>query len=138
MRRAALFSVLCLLGLVGAPACDDGDGPEATLTVANDSDFVIDELRVTEIDNPDFGPNLVGPELLFPGEEILIGVECDFYDILIVDETGLGCELFGVELCFEDEIFIIDNRTLEDCDFPASEARKIPRPAASAPRRREP
>lgn len=119
MKRAFLSLVFAFLPLALAPACiiETDDDPEASLTLVNESDFVIDEFRVTPTGDPDFGPNLVGPELLFPGEEITVFLDCDVYDVLVVDETGLGCELIGVDLCFRDEFFFIDNTALEDCDF---------------------
>lgn len=95
-------------------ACDDDDDliiEESTLLVVNESDFVIEELYVTDVGNPSFGPNLLAGDALFPGEEILLGVTCDFYDVLIVDEDGVECEIDAIDLCLNDATFVINNDT---------------------------
>ena len=85
--------------------------PGASLLVVNESDFVIEEIYLTEVDNPDFGPNLLRGDVLFPGEELLLGVSCDFYDALLIDEEGVECEVFGIDLCLNDATWIIRNNT---------------------------
>ena len=49
--------------------------------------------------------------MLFPDEEILLGVSCDFYDALVVDEEGVDCELLDLDLCFNDATWVIQNDT---------------------------
>lgn len=94
-------------------ACTDDDGfiEDASLLVVNQSDFVITDIFLTEVDNPDFGPNLLFGDVLFPGEELLLGVDCDFYDALVIDEDGVECRLYGLDLCFNDATWIIRNNT---------------------------
>ena len=85
--------------------------PGASLAVVNDSDFTIYEIYLTESDNPDWGPNLLRGDVLYPDEEIVLGVPCDFYDALIVDEDGVECEVQGLDLCLNDATWIIRNNT---------------------------
>lgn len=99
-----------------ASGCTDDDGevgdiPDASLRVVNDSDFVIEEIYLTEIDNPDWGPNLLRGDVLFPDEDLTLGVACDFYDALIVDEDGVDCELHDLDLCLNDADWVIRNNT---------------------------
>lgn len=89
----------------------DNGGSDATLEVRNSSDFIIDELFLTEVDNPDWGPNLLGGDGLFPEESIVLGVNCDFYDALIVDEDGVECELHDLDLCLNDALWVLTNNT---------------------------
>ena len=84
---------------------------DATLTVFNESDFAVVELYLTEIDNPDYGPNLLGGDVLLPGEILTLGVDCDFYDALLIDEDGVQCELFDLDLCLNDAEWVIRNNT---------------------------
>lgn len=118
MKRA--LAAVCLLLAVGASGCiivdDDSD---SSLTIRNFSDYALAEIHVTETDNPDYGPNLVGGDLLLPGEEIVVFLDCDVYDALVVDEDGFGCEIFDLDLCFDDAVWDITNGTLNNCSFAA-------------------
>ena len=103
------------------------DDSDSTLLVVNDSDFVIEDLFLTEVDNPNWGSDLLGSDALFPDEEIVLGVDCDFYDVLVVDETGLECEINDIDLCFNDATWVITNNT---CDvFSAAAAANEEAPA---------
>lgn len=107
---AALLAPVWSLALAG---CDDDGvaGDDASLLVVNESDFAITELYLTEVDNPDWGPNLLGFDALLPGEDFLLGVDCDFYDALLIDEDGVECELVGIDLCLNDADWVIRNNT---------------------------
>jgi hypothetical protein len=114
--RLALPLAFALTALTGACSSDD-DPADATLTVINDSDFVIEELFVTDVDASGWGPNLLAGDILLPGEEaLLFDIPCGLYDALLVDEFGDQCELLSVELCFNDATWVIDNNT---CDIAA-------------------
>lgn len=104
---APLFAISCL----AACTSDSDSGDDATLLVTNESDFVITDIYLTEVDNPDYGPNLLGNDVLLPGEDFLLGVDCDFYDALIIDEDGVECEIFDIDLCLNDADWIIRNNT---------------------------
>ncbi|HVK83469.1 MAG TPA: hypothetical protein VM513_05145 [Kofleriaceae bacterium] len=107
--------LVLLLALCAATACSSDDTilvePGASLLVVNDSDFTIIDVRLTPVDNPSFGANLLRGDVLFPGEELLLGVPCDFYDALVVDEDGIECRLFDLDLCFNDATWVIRNNT---------------------------
>jgi hypothetical protein len=92
---------------------DDGD---SSITVENRSSFLIEEIRVTEIDSTNWGPNLLGGDILRPQESLTILVDCDIYDVLIVDDTGLECILFDLDLCFDDAVWVITNGELAACE----------------------
>ena len=79
--------------------------------MTNNSDFEITDLRVTQVDNPDFGDNLLSDGPLQSGETITIKVSCDTYDAELIDETGVTCELHGVDLCLNSSDWVIDNNT---------------------------
>ena len=115
MLRTRFLTLAGLLTLTAAaPGClivtdDDGD---ATLEVVNESDFVIEELYLTEVDNRDWGPDLLRGDVLFPDESIvLVDIECDFYDAQMIDETGAVCEVYEVDLCLNDAVWVVRNNT---------------------------
>lgn len=89
---------------------DDDDGPDATLTVTNRSDFAIVELYVTQVDNDSWGPNLLSRDLL-PDEQTTIGVACDTYDAKLIDESNVDCRVHDIDLCLNDADWVIRNDT---------------------------
>jgi hypothetical protein len=114
MLRTRFLTLAGLLTLgATAPGClivtDDDD---ASLEVVNESDFVIEELYLTEVDNRDWGPDLLRGDVLFPDESIvLVDIECDFYDAQMIDETGAVCEAYELDLCLNDAVWVIRNNT---------------------------
>ncbi|MFN0253618.1 MAG: hypothetical protein ACKV2T_42515 [Kofleriaceae bacterium] len=108
------FLAPALLALVtAAGGCViSGDGvADATIEVANDSNYIIDELYLTDVNSSSWGRNLLGGDGLFPDESIVIGVECGFYDALLVDESGVQCEVLDLDLCLNDALWVINNNT---------------------------
>ena len=81
------------------------------LSVVNSSDVTIEELYVTDIGSPTWGPNLLGNVPLLPDETITINVQCGTYDSLLVDETGADCQLSSIRLCADDATWVITNST---------------------------
>jgi hypothetical protein len=112
MLTHRLLTPILAASLSFAVGCsDDDDIADASLLVVNESDFAISELYLTEIDNPDWGPNLLRGDVLLPDEELLLGVNCDFYDALLIDEDGVECEVFDLDLCLNDATWVIRNNT---------------------------
>ena len=105
-----------LATLAFAPGClivtDDDD--DASLEVINLSDFTIEELYLTEVDNPNWGPDLLRGDVLYPDESIvLVDIACDFYDAQMVDETGAMCTVREIDLCLNDAVWEVRNNTCE-------------------------
>lgn len=97
---------------LGAGCAVQGDGiADATLEVANDSDFVIEELYLTDVNSSSWGANLLRGDVLFPDESIVLAVDCGYYDALLVDEDGVDCELYDLDLCLNDALWVINNNT---------------------------
>ncbi|MGE0871024.1 MAG: hypothetical protein AB7P03_20840 [Kofleriaceae bacterium] len=121
MLKQHVLASVCVsalaLPLLGCSDDDDdgifipSPGDDASLLVVNDSDFVIEQIYLAAIDDPSYGPNLLGGDVLFPGEQLELGVSCDFYDALVIDEQGVECELFGLDLCANDATWVINNNT---------------------------
>lgn len=106
---------LAVLVACAAASCGD-DGfitvePNASVLVVNDSDFTIVDVQLAPAGFPELGENLLRGDVLFPGEELLLGVPCDVYDALVVDEDGVECRLYDLDLCFDDATWVIRNNT---------------------------
>ncbi|HEY0193577.1 MAG TPA: hypothetical protein VGC42_20815 [Kofleriaceae bacterium] len=124
-HRRILASLLALAGTFVLGAC----GSDASLRVSNQSDFEITDLYLTQVDNPDYGPNLLDDGGLQPDEDITISVDCDTYDVKLIDETGVSCELHAIDLCLNDSDWVITNDT---CDAFQNVAKKQAQAKAQA------
>jgi hypothetical protein len=133
-RAAAALAALALS--VSCATEVRGSISASSLEVINDSDYAIIELYITEVDNPDYGPNLLAGDALFPGESIFVPLRCNFYDVLIVDDDGVACELFDVDTCLNNAQFVIRNNTCTVFDATTGEAVKSA-PKATAPKATE-
>jgi hypothetical protein len=112
MQNLRYFAcVVAALGGLAVAGCSSSNGPDASLHVQNSSDFSIVEIRVTSVGSTTWGPNLLGGDILAPGESLTIDVTCGTYDALLVDESGVDCQLHSVDLCFGDASWIIRNNT---------------------------
>ncbi len=110
--KAALIALVLF-----AQACIIVSDDDASLTVINDSDYLIYELYVAPIDSSFWGENLLAGDVLVPDSRITIyDLSCDYYDVLAVDEFETDCILEDIYLCLDDDAWVIDNTTLAICD----------------------
>ena len=80
-----------------------------TFTVVNKSEYAINNIYISHVDEDKWGEDLLGSnELLHPGESIEVEVDCDSYDVKLVDEDGITCELAAVNICAADTWVIGD------------------------------
>jgi hypothetical protein len=91
---------------------------DSTLTVRNSSNYVIDEINLAPPTSRTWGPNLLGNDVLFPGEELfIVEIDCGEYDLRIRDELGAECIIERLDLCFSDGLWVIDDQQLAICDL---------------------
>lgn len=109
-RTFALAAFLAISGLA-APGCIIVADDDSTLTIDNQSDFFLDEIRLAEVDSLDWGPNLAPSAGLAPDQILELDVDCDFYDLLVVDEDGVECTVLDLDLCLNDAVFVFRNNT---------------------------
>lgn len=103
---------------------------DATLTISNESDYVVEEIYLTDTGSSSWGPNLLRGDALFPGESFTLGVACDFYDALIVDDDGVQCEVLDLDLCLNDALWVFRNNTCTVFGAVTGETPKIERATA--------
>lgn len=115
MRTIIAAAALALIAASSSGCFIVVDDDDSSLTIANESSFVFTEIRVAFAGDR-FGANLV-PGDLFPGESVSVSLDCDVYDVQIVDDTNTVCELLDLSLCFEDAIWVVDDFELDSCSF---------------------
>lgn len=108
-RRVCLSCLFGLGAVLSQSACTSSS--DATLTVVNHSDFTIVDIRVAPVQTVDFGPNLLGTDVLLPGEQLTLGVTCGTYDAEVVDEQGVTCDVNDIDLCLNDARWVLTNST---------------------------
>ena len=102
---------LAAVGMVTVAGCSDTDEANATLHVHNNSDFSIVDIRVTSVGSTTWGNNLIAGTTLAPMQSLTIAVSCNSYDVRLVDQQGVDCEIHNVELCASHADWVIDNNT---------------------------
>ena len=91
---------------------------DSSLTIINDSDYAIVGIYLTPTDSVTWGPNLLGSDWLYPDEEITIDfIDCDYYDVKLVDDTYAECIIPDVDFCFDNDVWSITNYFLDTCIF---------------------
>lgn len=112
VRNGALALVFCGL-MIGA--CSSNSDPGASITITNVSSYDIYELYVTPTGDPNWGSDLLGGDFLGYNEQITVDVDCGYYDVLLVDDTGAECEVDNQDLCGTDDEWVIDDVELANC-----------------------
>ena len=101
-----------LVALAMIASCE-GD---STLTIHNDSSYALYEINLSPVSAATWGPDLLDGDALLPGETIEIyDIVCDDYDVRLVDEDGAECVIQDLDLCFDDEVWQIDDLELAIC-----------------------
>lgn len=92
------------------------DYGNSTLTIENQSSYAFIEINLSPVSASSWGADILGNDILSPGQAVEIsGIECDDYDARIVDDEGDECIVEAVDLCFDDQSWVIDDDTLALC-----------------------
>ncbi len=88
----------------------------STFTIVNDSDYALWSVLVAFSDERYWGPDLLGRDAIFSGESFTMELaDCAYYDVRVVDEYDVACDLHDVYLCHDDYAWVVTNRTLDQC-----------------------
>ena len=115
--------LLCSLVAVGLMACattsTTGEGHawwHGSISVENDSNYNINHIFLTPAHAAHWGPDQLGNEILEPTHTItLAGLECENYDLKLIDHEGDECVVEDVNLCLEDAHWRITDHELSAC-----------------------
>jgi len=76
------------------------------------------EINISPVGSQTWGHNLLCSHWLYPGDDISIDyIDCDYYDVRIVDGTYLECVVYDVDFCFSDDYWDITDAFLDGCAF---------------------
>lgn len=102
-----------LLCAVSLPAFAE----KATVKIINQSKWEIHQIFLSPSEETEWGPDQLDDEILAKGDSLtLTGIECDVYDIQVVDEDGDECIIEEVELCGDDSYWKITDKDLLACE----------------------
>ena len=96
MSSFKMTRITLALALTGAVfAANAGD-----VTITNASDWKLDHMYVSGIDQEKWGADQLGEAVIGTGETFTLkGVPCATYDVKLVDEDGDECEVTDVDIC---------------------------------------
>jgi hypothetical protein len=118
-RTLLSSAILALAATATAAGCaaEVSTGGDSSFEIINDSSYVLTEVHISEVGDRSWGPNLL-PDVLFPGESLLVtNIDCGTYDVMVTDETGVDCVLGNVDLCFDDDAWVVTDTMLDVCAF---------------------
>ncbi len=114
MKKSALFlGALCALAFtipsVAAAA-------NATVTVANQSDWEIHQFFLSPAETDKWGPDQLDENVIGKGESFkLTDIPCNTYDVKLVDEEGDECVVEAVDICGGKGTWTITSKALVNC-----------------------
>ena len=111
MKKFTLVAVaLCLFA---APLY----AKKATVKIINQSKWEIHHIFLSSSDDQEWGPDQLEDDILTKGQSLtLTGIDCDLYDIKVVDEDGDECVIEQVDLCNDNSFWKITDKMLLECE----------------------
>lgn len=89
----------------------------STVRIKNASSWSIHKLNLTRFDATDWGPDQLGERTLTSGGALeLHDIDCDTYDLRVVDQDGDICIVQDIDLCLQDATWTLTNRELTGCE----------------------
>ena len=113
MRKLSV--VLILLASLTLPL--SAAKKKASIKIINQSKWEIHHLYLSPSTSKHWGPDQLGEEVLAKGESYtLTNIDCDTYDIKVVDEDGDECIVEDHELCGDHSFWKITDKELLACE----------------------
>lgn len=114
MKKAAVCLALVCACLFAAEA---NAARKSNVTVHNDSDFTIYHFFLSSSADDEWGPDQLGDHVIKNGGSFTLkNIPCDEYDVKLVDEDGDECIVEAVDVCGEDDEWLITDDDLLECE----------------------
>lgn len=89
----------------------------SSIEIVNKSKWDIHHLYLAPSDDDNWGPDQLGKHIIESGDRFtLTDIECDVYDIKLVDEDGDECVIEEEALCNDEAIWKITDEELLNCE----------------------
>lgn len=116
MHKLRVFALIALTLALSVALPAAAAPRKASIKVINQSKWDIHHLFLAARTSHEWGVDQLGEEVIRTGESFtLTDIECDLYDIRIVDEDGDECVLEKQDLCGEPSTWKITNKGLRAC-----------------------
>ena len=90
---------------------------KATVKIINQSKWEIHHIFLSSSTDEEWGPDQLEDEVLTKGDSLtLTDIDCDDYDIRVVDEDGDECVIEQVDLCGDNSYWKITDKDLLECE----------------------
>ena len=110
--KKTLVALSLVLTAAFASGCIITSEEDSSLTIDNASSFVLIDIAVRDVDRDiDYGPTLLSRPLGLD-ERITVLLDCGVYDVMVIDEDNFSTELFDLDLCFDDAIWVVTDADL--------------------------
>jgi hypothetical protein len=108
--RAAF--VLCVLSFATSTWAGERT---SKVKLVNSSDWTLEEMYLSSVDDDEWGPDQLGHHVIKPGETFtLSNIPCGVWDVKLVDEDGDECVVESVEVC-KSETWNVTSKDLLRC-----------------------
>lgn len=88
----------------------------ASIRIGNATQWAIHQLMLSPSDQVEWGPDQLGAETIEPGATFLLtGIDCDTYDVKLVDEDDDVCVVGNVDICADEFEWKITSKALLAC-----------------------
>ena len=105
----ACFTVLIIGTSAKMPSFNEKSTAKI-IKIKNTTNFDIDEIYLSPVDDENWGDDILDPdEILAPGEEIEVEIDCGTWDVKLVAEDESTCEIEDVNICSAAQWNIVAN-----------------------------
>lgn len=118
MRRVFTVLVLSLVAVGFSSTLMAGSKKKtSSIEIVNKSKWDIHHLYLSPSDDNEWGPDQLGKHIIESNDRFtLTEIECDVYDIKLVDEDGDECVIEEESLCNDEAIWKITDEELLSCE----------------------
>jgi hypothetical protein len=114
MRKLTLGAALLFTLL---PLAAGAAKKKASIKVINQSKWEIHHLYLSPSSSRHWGADQLGEDVLSKGDSITLkDLDCDTYDIRVVDEDGDECIIEDEKLCKDESFWKITDKELLSCE----------------------
>jgi hypothetical protein len=111
---AVLAGAVCAVALLVSATVQ---AQKSDVIIKNKSDWEIHQFFLSPVETDKWGPDQLGEDVIGTGGTFtLSGVPCDSYDVMLVDEDGDECVVSEVDICGDNQGWVISNDDLLECE----------------------